>query len=217
MVLVDPAFRRRGIATSLMSAALDYLQGAGVGTVKLDATPDGQHVYAGLGFETESLVQRWEGFSVAGAAGQPEASACMKSSTSLAEIAAFDRHAFGADRSELLGMLIRDAGIPPLVDFSSTGDLSGYVLAREGTNAAYVGPLVASDSGAAARLLDCMLARLSGQRVYVDLNTGFADGSAALAARGFTMQRDLIRMRKGKKCPSGTSSTVFASAGPEVG
>ncbi|HZN10525.1 MAG TPA: GNAT family N-acetyltransferase, partial [Blastocatellia bacterium] len=38
MVLVDPEYRRRGIATALMRAALDHLQGAGVATIKLDAT-----------------------------------------------------------------------------------------------------------------------------------------------------------------------------------
>lgn len=217
MVLVDPEFRRRGIATSLMGAALDYLRSAGVETVKLDATPDGRHVYEGLGFETESLVERWEGFSATDSAGRDEASPDVKSFASIAQIATLDRHAFGADRSELLGMLIRDAGIAPLVHFSPQGDPSGYVLAREGTNAAYVGPLVANDSCAAARLLDCMLERLRGQRVYVDLNTDFTDGSAVLSARGFTMQRKLIRMRKGKKRGSGPSSAVFAIAAPEVG
>src|SRR5689334_22523272 len=42
MVLVDPEYRRRRIATRLMQAALDYLSGR-VALVKLDATPDGRH------------------------------------------------------------------------------------------------------------------------------------------------------------------------------
>src|SRR5918998_6790432 len=37
MVLVDPAFRRRGIATALVRAALDRLGAEGVEAVKLDA------------------------------------------------------------------------------------------------------------------------------------------------------------------------------------
>src|ERR671927_1874790 len=45
MVLVDPSLRRRGIASRLMGAALSYLDGEGIETVKLDATPDGRHVY----------------------------------------------------------------------------------------------------------------------------------------------------------------------------
>ena len=39
MVLVDPEFRRRGIATALVRAALEGLDAAAVSTVKLDATP----------------------------------------------------------------------------------------------------------------------------------------------------------------------------------
>src|SRR5437764_9593530 len=53
MVLVDPEYRRRGIASRLMSAALAYLDDGAVATVKLDATPDGHPVYEKLGFETE--------------------------------------------------------------------------------------------------------------------------------------------------------------------
>src|SRR5688572_11538652 len=50
MVLVDPAYRRRGVATALMGAALDHLRRRGVTTVKLDATPAGRMLYERLGF-----------------------------------------------------------------------------------------------------------------------------------------------------------------------
>jgi ribosomal protein S18 acetylase RimI-like enzyme len=48
MVLVDPEFRRLGIATKLMHTALDHLRDLGVATVKLDATPEGRPVYENL-------------------------------------------------------------------------------------------------------------------------------------------------------------------------
>src|ERR1044071_3685973 len=59
MVLVDPEFRRRGIATALVCAALDSLAAEGVEAVKLDATPEGATVYEGLGFDAELLIERW--------------------------------------------------------------------------------------------------------------------------------------------------------------
>src|SRR5207253_338766 len=68
MVLVDPEFRRRGVATALMGAALDHLRRRGVTTVKLDATPAGRSVYERLGFEPESLLRRWAGEAPAGGA-----------------------------------------------------------------------------------------------------------------------------------------------------
>jgi hypothetical protein len=94
--------------------------------------------------------------------------------------------------------------------------LRGYALARRGSRAAYVGPVVAEEAGTAAFLLDDLLGRLDG-RVYVDLNTTFEGGARELAARGFIKQRELIRMRRGERIAAGTSRSVFAIAGPEVG
>src|SRR5262245_24795116 len=61
MVLVDPACRRRGVATALVGAALDYLRRRDVSTVKLDATPAGRPVYERLGFVPEGRLERWLG------------------------------------------------------------------------------------------------------------------------------------------------------------
>src|SRR5215212_6103804 len=58
MVLVRPEKRRAGIATKLLESAINYLE-TRVATVKLDATADGKHVYERMGFEVESLIDRW--------------------------------------------------------------------------------------------------------------------------------------------------------------
>ena len=213
MVLVEPDYRRRGIATRLLRAALDHLRGAGVPVVKLDATPAGRPVYESLGFEAESLVERWAG--EARPAG--DATVVEMDAASHPELFALDRRAFGADRSALLDSLIAEACVAPLVCVAPGGGLKGYVLARRGTAASYVGPLVATDSAAATALLDAVLGRLAGRPVYVDLNTQFESGAPALTARGLAKQRDLIRMSYGGRSRAGTSAAVFAIAGPEVG
>ena len=56
MVLVDPDYRRMGIATRLMNAAVESLSGCE--TVKLDATPDGCKVYEKIGFVEEYRIAR---------------------------------------------------------------------------------------------------------------------------------------------------------------
>ena len=54
MVLVDPRFRRRGLATALMEHCLQFLEKEkGIACVRLDATPEGQTVYEKLGFRLE--------------------------------------------------------------------------------------------------------------------------------------------------------------------
>jgi predicted N-acetyltransferase YhbS len=223
MVLVDPEFRRRGIASRLMRAALSHLDGEGVETVKLDATPDGRHVYERFGFEDELTVERWAGRGAAPAeaagaeSGVESASPSALDATRLAEILELDRAAFGANRARLVESLIAQGLVSALVKNSRGGGARGYALARAGALADYVGPLVASDSETAALLLDDVLARLAGRPVYVDVNTRFDSAARALAERGFRKQRDLVRMRRGAKSGAGTSDKVFAIAGPEVG
>ncbi|MDQ2922333.1 MAG: GNAT family N-acetyltransferase [Acidobacteriota bacterium] len=212
MVLVDPAYRRRGIATKLMHAALDYLFEAGVATVKLDATPDGRPVYETLGFKIESLIERWEGVAGTHAVGcSPLDTAARREALTL------DRRAFGAERSKLIEMLIADSYVAPLIATAADGPLTGYALARNGSAAVYVGPLLATGTEAATTLLDGLLGQVSGQRVYFDMNTGFEGGRKILTERGLVKQRDLIRMSYGKESTAGSSPSIFAIAGPEIG
>jgi predicted N-acetyltransferase YhbS len=216
MVLVDQRFRRKGIATALVRAALDGLEAEGVEAVKLDATPEGAPVYEGLGFEAELRIERWIG--TAGGrtpeSGTPGDAAPRQLFEKVFE---FDRRAFGADRSELLQTLSDEACITPSLRVGGDGLLRGYALARRGSPACYAGPVVAEDVETAAYLLDDVLGRLGGGRVYVDLNTTFEGGAPELSARGFVKQRELVRMRRGKRTPAGTSRSVFAIAGPEIG
>jgi len=213
MVLVDPEFRRRGFATALVRAALDNLEAEGVEAVKLDATPEGAPVYAGLGFEAELLIERWAR-AQASESRPPDDYAPTQLDGRVFD---FDRRAFGADRSELLKALAGDACPKPSLRDGGGGRLRGYALARRGSRAHYVGPVVAEDVEAATFLLDDLLGRLGAGPVYVDLNTTFEGSAGLLAARGFVRQRELIRMRRGMKTSAGTSPGIFATAGPEVG
>jgi ribosomal protein S18 acetylase RimI-like enzyme len=224
MVLVATEFRRRGIASLLMEAALSYLDGRGIETVKLDATPDGRHVYERLGFETESLVERWSGHGAGEAragranagSGEDWASRRLFDGARLADIEELDRAAFGADRSRLVRLLAAQS-TGAFVRTGTDGRALAYALAREGTVADYVGPVVAPDPDTAAGLLDEALARLASRPVYIDVNTQFGSAARALSERGFRKQRELIRMHRGAESGAGTSPRVFAIAGPEVG
>ena len=212
MVLVDPKRRQLGIATRLMKVALEYLAKAGVPTVKLDATPAGCPLYRKLGFKDESLIERWMGIAEA-----QEATCSSLDTTAGRKALVFDRHAFGAERSKLLEMLIDDCCVTPLVTTDADGQLTGYGLARPGSAAVYVGPLLAGSTDEATTLLNCLLSQVSGERVYVDLNRNFPGGRKILTERGFVKQRDLTRMFYGQPSGAGSSPAIFAIAGPELG
>ena len=212
MVLVDPQSRRRGIATRLMETALDYLRGK-VATVKLDATPQGRLVYERFGFEVESMVERW--------GGRAESRSNDRTNETLnfqarSELLALDRLAFNADRSSLVESLIDDQLVPPVLTRSGDGKLSGYALARRGTKAHYIGPVVATNPSDGERLLEKTLGRMSGGRVYIDFNCECRTRTNVLADRGFVKERDLIRMSTGEPRKK-TSPFVVAIAGPEIG
>jgi GNAT superfamily N-acetyltransferase len=212
MVLVDPEYRRRGIATQLMRAALNYLRDAGVAVVKLDATSAGQPVYEKLGFVVEGLIERWE----SRARLVQRAQIPVWDKRTISEVHQIDRAAFGADRSRLIDLLVADACAAPIALADPDGRLRGYALARRGANAAYIGPVIAADEGSALVLLDGTMCQLSGEKVFIDFHPEFPIDISRLSARGFTKQRDLIRMRLGGKDGS-TSPLVFAVAGLEVG
>ena len=217
MVLVNPEYRRRGIATQLIKTALDYLSGK-VMTVKLDATPEGQPVYESLGFEVESLIERWAGIALATpvrGSNKIETAAQLDIETRH-ELLALDRRAFCADRSTLIEILINNACVAPVLAREADGRLSGYALARRGSQVDYIGPVVTTDAEQAAPLLDRVLDQLSGRQICVDVNSDFEQGARVLADHGLVKQRDLIRMCYGTESRT-TSPWVFAIAGPEVG
>jgi GNAT superfamily N-acetyltransferase len=210
MVLVDPEYRRQGIASRLMSVALDYLNEK-VETIKLDATALGRPVYEQFGFAVESKVERWTGSL---GSSRRETRIVIDRET-IRELLELDRLAFGADRSELIEKLIADACVSPVLIGAADGALSGYALARSGTPKTYVGPVVANDPQMIATLLDQMLSQLPGREIYIDINRECVADTSLLSDRGFVKERDLIRMVNGPS--QKTSPLVVAIAGPEVG
>jgi len=215
MVLVHPANRRMGIATRLVRHALDYLVDI-VGTVKLDATADGQRLYERLGFHVESLVERWSGIAVPQGRVEGEVEVTHLNESTTSELLALDRRAFCADRSTLIKALVANASAVPAIARAKHGEVRGYSIARRGSRVSYVGPIVATTANQAAALLDRTLDQLTGEEVYVDVNTRFEGWPRVLQDRGFSKQRELIRMRCGE-LSNPTSPWVFGIAGPEVG
>ena len=207
-MLVDCAFRGRGIGKLLMSAALEYLERTRVQTVKLDATAAGQPLYQALGFKSETFIERWE--RLASNLGQKKPQPL--SAADIALIQSLDPLAFGCDRLPLIDRLTAECCAASVQH--SPGE-RGYALAREGLRAAYVGPLIAANCSTAACLLGAVLEQLPGS-VYIDVNVR-SGLPGRIAAAGFTRQRTLTRMQLGRSNSAGSSDLVFAIAGPELG
>jgi ribosomal protein S18 acetylase RimI-like enzyme len=207
MVIVDPAWRRRGLARRLMGECIDVLRGQGRAAL-LDATPAGALVYRGLGFVELATMERWEGEG--GGAAQVGRVADRLGRDDLDNLIEADAVAFGSQRRFLLEDFLARPGT---IAWSCDG---GYLVMREGHRAMQIGPLVASSGEAARVLLATAIASARG-RVFLDLFTSWPEPAALLESLGFKRQRPYIRMALDRASLPGDPQRLAIAAGPEFG
>lgn len=213
MVLVDPALRRRGIATRLMAAALGAL--AGSEAVKLDATPAGREVYLGLGFVDEGIVTRLQTAAAPPPAARPAGIRPMAPADWPA-VLALDERVFGTLRPALLPGLFHLAPDYAWVAEGRSG-LEGFCLGRHGRRWEYLGPVTATGGEAARELALAAFGAMGGKPALVDVPEWQPEFQSWLKGRGFEEQRTFARMRKGPDAYPGLARSVFGIAGPEFG
>ncbi|MGO8948715.1 MAG: GNAT family N-acetyltransferase [Ktedonobacterales bacterium] len=172
-VAVHPEFRRRGLARSTTSAALEWLHQAGVQSVLLDATKDGQPLYTRLGFRPLAKswylrvpLRRLDRHRFAQSAGATWAK--VHHARDLSLVRSLDVAAFGGDRGELLASMLGSphnwlviAGEPDSLEDEPSGYLVyGGLRDTQPSHAhpsIHIGPLVARNQSAAAALLAAVL------------------------------------------------------------
>jgi len=212
MVLVDPAYRGRGIGTRLLERAVEHLEETGVATIKLDATPQGRSIYEKMGFVPEYEIERWVLYRAAATVPAP----AQAPLPDIEKIIEADLEAFGADRSELLRSLHADAP-----DFTLAveleGEVIGYALGRGGSRADHLGPWMAWDRPTGRELLDEFLRRSARDTVFVDCLKNNEMARELLSSRGFLISRPFTRMVRGPNTYPGHPELLCAILGPEFG
>jgi len=172
----------------------------GMETLKLDATDQGQPLYVQYGFRGEHTIERW---SKSGG-GTGRLPSVRRKSAARRE---HDIKYFGADRWPLLERLAQ-RNSPLQKD-------QAYLFARPGRVCAYLGPCISDNREGARNLISaCVQETLGGW--FWDL---FPDNHNAVAiARdlGFTPQRHLLRMARGKELAQNIEA-IYAIAGFELG
>lgn len=214
MMLVDPDQRRLGIGRALLKRILRSLgEERGCSSVRLDATPLGKTLYDTEGFKDEYRLER-RLRSPAPAEAPPLPAVADRDLPAILEL---DHEAFGYDRSALLRALLGELPSFAAAAWGKDGRLDGYLLARPGTRADFLGPWVARDAGTAEALLRAAVAALATRPLFVDAvlpNPAAADIAARL---GFVPQREFIRMGRGGLPYREDVRLTFGSAGPELG
>lgn len=200
MVLTKPEFQRRGFARKLLRGALKRADEMAIETIKLDATEQGQPLYGEFGFRREEeIVRRSRPNS-----GSEQLPAVRSSASLWRQV---DASYFGADRLTLLERLAERN--PPAVREQS------YLFSRPGRASAYLGPCV-SDNPEEARSMILACVENSRCSWYWDLFPRNQRAVAIASELGFTPQRRLLRMARGKEL-SEKRDAIYAIAGFELG
>jgi GNAT superfamily N-acetyltransferase len=212
MVLVEASHRGRGIATALLEHALSFLDGRGIHTVRLDATPLGQPLYARLGFVEQLRLARYEGVMalVHESAGVETALA-----DHWEDLAVLDHLITNTDRRQFLARLFAEQPQNVRCVRNNDGRVAGFMTARPGAKALMFGPCVGTPEAAALLLADA--ARIhAGQQVYIDVPLANRRAVEWAETQGLTVQRHLTRMCRGVAiCEQ--IDCLWASSGPEKG
>ena len=196
MMLVDPAYRGRGLGRRLLEAAMDAVPSTV--PIRLDATPMGRRLYQQYGFEDEATLSRYARLTAsakATAVEKPRAPAVVRPLTDadLDVIIEHDRGTFGGTRGALLEWAFHDAPQYACVIRNDKGPID-YCLGRKGRLFDQIGPVVAGVDDAAHALVSAALAAAGDRQVIVDAFDSCRAFAAALHDDGFVAQRPLVRM-----------------------
>lgn len=212
MLLVDPAARGRGIGTALMKHALDFVDRAGIASVRLDATPLGRPIYEKLGFVAQFPLIRFDGTFPP--LGKPVAGIEVVPTECFADVVRWDQEATGTDRRKLLERLFKEN--PDAIRMvRADGRLAGFLTARPGSHAMQIGPCLALAAAGEALMADTAY-RYAGQRALMDIPTANQPAMAFAEQLGFIPTRELLRMCRGQPVLE-RADALWASSGPEKG
>ena len=222
MMLVNPAWRGRGIGARLLEAAIGAVPSDL--PIRLDATPLGRPLYERYGFELESSLTRHVRPADAGPPPARSSHVRPLAEPDLSTVMRLDDRISGAHRHGPLRWAFGDASryawigvLPP--EGGRHGDTPGYCLGRGGRLFDHVGPIVADSTESAAALAAAAIGGNGGCSLVVDAHDTHEAFVAWLRDAQFEPQRPLYRMCRsgGVPAPSRPAPplTEFAIMGPE--
>jgi ribosomal protein S18 acetylase RimI-like enzyme len=213
-LIVAPSQRGRGLGTSLMKRAIAYLQSRGCRSIYLDGDLPAVPIYERLGFRAATRSLRFLGRIE----GRRSENILPITPHALPALLAFDRDAFGADRSFFLRRRIAAHSELCLMQMTGAAPV-GFIMGQPGHGVVTVGPWLAADGVADPLVLLRALAKEIGDQ---KLRIGLLESNKKAAAMmrsltAFTETEPCIRMVLGPDSGLGTSRRLFAAGAPSKG
>ena len=215
MVLVDPDYRGNGIGRALLTKSIEYA--ATMGTVRLDATPQGKNLYDTMGFKTECELARFERSEIADKIPEPNSDCRLMTNNDLNSLLEKDAQIFGANRKPVLNYFYKNSPGYAFVSLNDEGGISGYCFGRSGSEFEQIGPIVAETVESAGDVLVSAMENCKDKKIITDAFTKNQKWIDFLEKAGFSVQRPFFRMFRGKLEYPGKREFQFAAAAPEFG
>ena len=197
-------YRGQGIGMALWKSAMTH---AGARTVGLDGVAAQEANYATSGFVKLGMTRRLAGALV----GQGDPAIRAVAGSDLPQILQWDAAACGYDRPAFLAGWLTDTETRRSLILP---EAQAFVTIRRCREGVKIGPVVASDSDTALRLILAALAVLPSEEVFIDVFPG-STLAAPLEVLGFTETFAAARMYKGA-APQG-DGRLMAIASMELG
>lgn len=212
MMLVDPAYRGRGLGGRLLEAAMQAVPSNL--PIRLDATPLGRPLYERYGFVEETALTRMVARTAGGFRAAERADALGPAD--LGQILDEDARVFAADRKSVFDWSLTDA---PYARIVRDGDrVAGYSFGRRGRLFDQVGPVIARNDDIARTLASSAIAEVGDRAVAIDAYDRHERFTEWLRSIGFRPQRPLFRMSRGEwTSPPRGGLQEYSIFGPDFG
>ena len=186
--IVRPGLRDRGIGMALWDTAIAYMGNRVIGGDGVVAMLD---KYATCGFGIAHNNARYEGVGKASSTRLPDLT-----DIPFAELAAYDRRFFPAQRSTFLQSWITRPGTTSRAVLSG-GRLAGYGAIRPCRNGFKIGPLFADTGEIAEELFVSLAACAVGAPIFIDIPTCNPAALELVERHGMKMVFETARIYKG--------------------
>jgi GNAT superfamily N-acetyltransferase len=211
-MIVADQHRRRGVGTAILDDIARWLTGAGCTRLELNATDDGQHLYARHGFASRGTSAVARVLRSTPLTDDPGIRTRPATPADLELLASYDRPRFGGDRRSVLGLLLRDPSCRAAIAVRD-GSPVGYTVAR--VDEPRLGPVVADEPRIAASLLRWGFATLpAADEMRLNLPPGNEAGAAWLRAVGIAVDAWDGRMARGPDVPRRDDTIYQMTVGP---
>lgn len=209
--IVKPGYRGQGYGKQIWNAGLAYLRGCSIG---LDGVVEQQSRYMKSGFILAHANARYQGR--AGGEVAADAQIVPLATLPFADLIAYDRPLFPADRSAFLRSWIdQPEGIA--LGILQAGELAGYAVLRRCRNGFKIGPLFADTAELAERLFLALKARApAGADIFLDAPAANAAAVDMAQRHGMTVCFETARMYLGTR-PELPIERVFGVTSFELG